>query len=163
MLRPASAAVVLALVACSRDEGRPTPPPVPAASSSRSSIDSLLGALAGLKGSFPAQGPPAIGDFSGDRSVLSAIADQGDSAVVRLVACMTRTEPTAVTKGRALRLGELCYAALVNTAYYEATDAQGGVSPDWPGHVDLPATPSQLQAAKQAWDSVVATRAYHLL
>jgi hypothetical protein len=163
MLRPASAVMVLAFLACSRDEGRPAPPSVPAASSSRSSLDSLLGALAELEGSFPAQGPPAIGDFSGDRSVLTAIADRGDSAVVRLVACMTKTEPTAVTKGRRLKLGELCYAALVNTAYYEATDARGDVSPDWPGHVDLPATSSQLQAAKQAWDSVVARRAYHLL
>ena len=163
MLRPTSAALVLALVACSRDEGHPAPPSMPAASSSRPSLDSLLGELAELKGSFSTEGPPAIGDFSGDRSVLTAIADRGDSAVVRLVACMTRTEPTAVTKGRALTLGELCYAALVNTAYYEATDAQGDVTPDWPGHVDLPATLSQLLAAKKAWDSVVARRAYHLL
>ena len=140
------------------------PPSVPSVSASQPPLDSLLGALARLKGSFPAQGPPAIGDFSGDRSVLSAIADKGDSAVGRLVRCMSRTEPTGVTKGRrALTLGELCYAALVNTAYYEATDAQGDVTADWPGHIDLPATRVQLEAAQQAWGSVVARRAYHLL
>ena len=77
---------------------------------------------------------------------------------------MNRPEPTGVAKGaRALTLGELCYAALANTAYYEASDEQGDLTPDWPGHIDLPATPAQLRAAKQAWDSVVARRAYHLL
>ena len=77
---------------------------------------------------------------------------------------MGRTEQTEVRKGpRALTLGELCYAALVNTAYYEAADAHGDLTPDWPGHIDLPATRVQLQAAQQAWESVVTRKAYHLL
>ena len=158
---------VLAFSACARDEGRSNSQSAaqPSTSGAQSaSLDSLLDALAGLKGSFPSAGPPSIGGFSGDRSVLTAIADKGDSAVVRLVGCMSRTEATRVTKGgRALNLGELCYAALVNTAYYEASDEQGDVTADWAGHVELPATLTQLQAAKQAWDSVVARRAYHLL
>jgi len=77
---------------------------------------------------------------------------------------MARAEPTGVRKGsHTLTMGELCYALLVNTAYYEPSDSRGELTSNWAGHLDLPATPAQLEAAKEAWDSVLVRRAYRLL
>jgi hypothetical protein len=105
-------------------------------------------------------------EFTGDMTVLRSITDLGDSAVARLVDCLDRTTPSAVTyKGRQVSVGLLCYVVLDRTAYYEAYDERPDDShryDAWPGSVTYSATPEQLRQAKRAWKDVVRRRVYHL-
>ncbi len=99
-------------------------------------------------------------ELEGKDSLLPPFAAFGDSAVVRLVACLDRDDPTRVTvEGRPVLLGALCHLALTYVAYAEPEGSESG---DWPGDVFPTASAEQLRAAKAAWEQVVRTRAYRL-
>jgi hypothetical protein len=80
-----------------------------------------------------------------------------DSALVRLVACLDRSEPaTATVEESPVPLGVICYEALrygVRPTGFEDGE-------DWPGFIAPTATSEGLAAARRAWQDVVAEGSY---
>lgn len=129
--------------------------------------DSVLGGLVDslrrLHGSFQVRGAPPDYQFVGQTSVFQRFSEHGDSAVIALVDCLDRTDPSATTLGgRPVSLGIMCSEALSRVALYEATDSQGDLDADWPGYVNATASQSALVAAKHAWSPVLKRHMYQL-
>ncbi len=126
-------------------------------------LDSLIENLRDLRGSF-VNVAPGRWDFAGDRSALVAFEEFRDSAVVRLVDCLDRTELAAATvQEQQVPMGYMCYAALARVAYYEWHQYQDVVKdPSWPGEVAATASVEDLRQAKTAWLQVVEKHLYFL-
>ena len=121
------------------------------------SISALIERLRTASGRF-VELPTRLWELQGVDSLLEAFAPFRDSAVVRLVDCLDRTEPTAMTVGgRPVLLGALCFEALTHIAYAEPEGSETG---EWPGVVFPDAAGPQLTAAKSAWAAVVRSRGY---
>ena len=120
-----------------------------------------MDSLARLPGNFTAwdQGP---WEFTGDAQVLRAFDEYGDSAVVRLVECLDRSEPARATaKGKPVPVGVMCYWALRRLAYFEWHE-DPAYADGWPGEIEPTASLEALRAAKQAWAAVVREKRYRL-
>jgi hypothetical protein len=125
---------------------------------SSASLVVLIDSLKRLPGEFT--GSLGRWEFSGDQSIFSAIAYHGDSAVLALVECLDRSEPSQATAaGKPVLVGAMCFSALHRMAYStEAEDAEG----QWPGIVEPTATAAELRAAKEAWVLAVKNKRYKL-
>lgn len=126
------------------------------------SLDALLDSIRVIKGQFiDYQG--VYWEFSGNRAVFSSFNRFKDSALVRLVDCLDRTDPVAATaNGEPVALGFMCYKALEQVAYYESDYEDPTTEVGWPGILDADASETQLIAAKRAWQKVVTERSYVL-
>lgn len=147
----------------SAGSGQSAPPTVSGAPQSQALVplQALLGSLARLPGDFTAwdQGP---WEFTGDAQLLRAFDDHGDSAVVRLVECLDRSEPARATaKGKSVPVGVMCYWALRRLAYFEWHE-DPAYADGWPGEIEPTASLEALRAAKQAWAAVVREKRYRL-
>lgn len=151
-------AVVLCAAGCDGGSGGDVKP-----ASADSQLSVLVDSLRVIPGEFT-NAAPGRWDFSGDRSLLIAFEQFGDSAVAALVDCLDRLDTTqAVVSGRPVSLGYMCYAALERVAYYEWHQYQDVVeNPTWPGMLDATATAEELRAAKAAWTQVVERKQYFL-
>jgi len=84
-----------------------------------------------------------------------------EGALAGLADCIDDASPSAsVLADKPAPLGWVCHAALTSFIYHEEVDAEGDVVPNWAGYPALPATPSDMQAAKAAWQKVLQTRQY---
>lgn len=183
-------ALVLTLVACVRGDSpsQDDRPPAPRAESPRGvspseprlaehllpvsmprsvpELDTLIASLATLPGEITAEW-----EFKGDHRTFAAILALSDSslaladtAVRRLVDCMGRTDPSAVTfEGRAVPVGIVCHRVMNWLAYHEEAGPDGGLVADWPGSVPVSASADVLKAAQRAWREVVRQRTYSFL
>ena len=126
------------------------------------SLDALLDSIRVIEGHFvDHQG--VYWEFSGNRAVFQAFNRFKDSALVRLVDCLDRTDRVAATaNGEPVALGFMCYKALEQVAYYEQDYEDPETDVLWPGILDANASEEQLIAAKRAWLVVVADRSYFL-
>jgi hypothetical protein len=123
----------------------------------------LIERLRELAGTFPSS-QSVGGEFTGDRELLVRLAEYKDSAVVKLVDCLDRTDSARATaEGQPVRMGVMCYLALSHTVSYEAADSKGDLDERWPGLVAPLASPNDLRLAKEAWKKVVAERRYTLI
>jgi hypothetical protein len=123
-------------------------------------LELLLDTLPTLQGAFPSED---LLEFSGDATVLVAIALYGEDAVASLLNCMGAETPTAATfAGKQLLLGHLCKAVLDLAVYHEATDQRGDIAGNWPGYTTFEASHAELLGAQKAWRTVVARRQYLL-
>jgi hypothetical protein len=131
-----------------------------AARRSSAPLPVLLDSLRRLPGEFSLS-PGKVWQFSGENAVFSALFDHGDSAVVSLVDCIDRSDLAVATlAGRHVTLGVMCGMALQRMASAtEYEDGPGG----WAGTIAPTATLVQLREAKQAWQKVIAKRAYKVL
>jgi hypothetical protein len=126
-------------------------------------LDTLVGGLATFPGELAADW-----DFVGDHRTFAALMELSDSnpaladtAVARLVDCMGRMEPSAMTfEGRTVPVGIVCHRALKWVAYHEETGPDGGLVGTWAGDVPVNASPEALRAAQRAWRVVVRQRTY---
>lgn len=124
-------------------------------------LAALVDSLARLPGDFSSW-EQGRWEFNGDAQVLSAFDRYADTAVVRLVACLDRTElAKATARGRPVPIGVMCYWALRRLAYYE-WQGNPGFPDKWPGEINPTATASDLRAAKEAWLRVVREGKYSL-
>ena len=155
--------VVAWLAACDRRETvRQGEAAASTAARRPATLDARIRALAAWRG--------RVGDAAADsvlRDWFAPYADSGavaDTAVVRLVACMARTEPSgAVVHGQPVLVGALCHAALQQFVYHEEVGADGGLTAEWAGDIGLAASPTQIRAAYGAWSEVVRQRTYATL
>jgi hypothetical protein len=132
-------------------------------SASNDTVAVLIERLRELAGTFPSS-QAAGGEFTGDRELLVRLAEYKDSAVVKLVDCLDRTDSARATAdGQPVRMGVMCYLALSHTVSYEAADSKGDLDERWPGLVAPLASPNDLRLAKEAWKKVVAERRYTLI
>ena len=127
------------------------------------SVQVLVEKLKHLPGIIPDTGIERD-DFGGNRETLIALSRQGENAVAPLVECLDRMDPAVATyKGAPVPMGFMCYQALRITATYEPTNAQGESDPAWPGILTAESKGPQLQAAKQAWTTVLRDKKYGLV
>jgi len=121
-------------------------------------IGELVDSLATIEGKF--RQVNLQWQFDGDDSMFRRIAGHGDSALAILVECLDRAEPAAATvNGRRVLVGVMCYTVLQRTAY--PTEHEDG-SGEWAGVVFPTASAGELEAAKAAWQEVLATGRYRL-
>ena len=126
-----------------------------------SQLEALVDSLAHVTGEFT-RWESGRWEFSGDRSILGAFDRYGSRAVVQLVKCLDREEPTAArVRGRMVPHGVMCYWALRRLAYHESS-TEDSAEPVWPGEITPTASMDELRAAKQAWERVVAEGTYRL-
>ena len=80
-----------------------------------------------------------------------------------LVNCIDNPSSSNSTlNGKHTPLGVVCYQALSQTAYYEATDSTGDIKSRWSGHVLPTANANELREAKRAWLEVINSNSYIL-
>jgi hypothetical protein len=131
------------------------------------SLGRLISALMHTAGTFDEGGSSGGWQFEPGQQLMEAIADFGDSAVVRLVECMgDTTRAEALARGRTVPRGVLCHEALMHTAYYEAYDERpegANKYKRWDGDIPPTATVSELLKAQVAWLAIVRTKRYRLL
>jgi hypothetical protein len=133
--------------------------------SASDSLARLIHSLASLRGRFSRTGIGFAWEFEGDMHLFHAIADFGDSAVARLVSCLTdTTKAVATVEGRTVLVGVMCYEALRRVAYFEwdPDDYRDAPSHRWPGSMDPTADPQQLRTAHDAWAEIVRRGLYIL-
>ncbi len=124
-----------------------TPPSAAGRSAQVDSMTALIERLRTVPGRYE-ELPTRLWELQGMDSILEAFVPFRDGAVVRLVDCLDRREPTATALGgRPVLLGALCFEALTHIAYAEPEGAESG---NWPGVVFPTATDAQLRAAKAA-------------
>ena len=143
----------------------PETTPSAAGSSQGDSLRVLVRELASLQGWFSQTGIGFAWEFEGPTDLFHSIADYGDSAVVRLVFCLSdTTEAAATAEGRRVLVGAVCYEALRRVAYFEWDPSEYTDAPRrrWPGVVDPTANPEELRAAQQAWAQIVREHRYIL-
>ena len=126
----------------------------------RDSLDHLIAALATLRGEFRHAPPYGGWEFRGNQRLFAALAQFGDSAVQKLVACLDDTTKSNVSvEGRPVLLGAVCYEALHHVAYVETPASEL----PWVGDISPTATPDALRRGKGAWMEAVRTHSYILL
>jgi hypothetical protein len=127
------------------------------------SVD-LAARLAGVEGTFVAEGASVELDYSAPGALAAILAEQDTQTTLRsLVDCLDDTTPSASRlNGQPVPLGVVCFEALSRLAYHEPTDVDGDIAPSWDGWISPDATPAQLRRAKAAWQIVLAEKTYIL-
>ena len=133
----------------------------------KDSLERLISNLAAMPGEFGESGGSGAWLLPAAEPSFDAIAAFGDSAVARLVDCMSDTSSAVPTlMGRHVSLGIVCYEVLSHVAYYEAYDDEPE-GPNkyraWEGDIPPSATHDQLLKAQIAWRSVIRQKRYRLL
>lgn len=125
--------------------------------------DSLISLLPTVRGDLKSYGV-VVGDLVGEKEVLYALIERGDSILPALADCLPRTESMEVTwEGQPLKLGHLCFVVLNSIAYYEHTDETGDISTGWPGHIGPDTSDEELAEAGEAWQEIIENRWYRTL
>ncbi len=102
--------------------------------------------------------------FSDKAAIAEVVGEGSDATIDQLVECLDDQTPSATTlKGQQVPTGVLCREALGQIIYYEATGPNGDIAAKWPGNIAPTATGADLQAAKRAWQEVVAKKLYRRL
>ncbi|MGD0886934.1 MAG: hypothetical protein ABSA46_18990 [Thermodesulfovibrionales bacterium] len=163
------------LFAADQDPSKPKP-------EDQKFLDNIVSILEALDGKFEykEEGPflktktgfkrAGVTVFSGDDSafvhlgnIIDKYPDTAHKVITTLVDCIDSVKPTRATyKDKPVSLGIMCYEALRNICYYEATDKEGSIT-TWEGIVLPGATRGDLGAAKKAWEKIVKERSYILL
>jgi hypothetical protein len=145
--------LVCAAVACSRASSTVGSPSA-SETATDAHLEALVGALDTVQGEFRDLADLTFA-FISETRILEAIAAYNQRAVPRLVECLGDTKlarATAEHVGR-IRVGVLCYEALVYTDYFQARNS----AQRWPeGFIDstffnFNADPAELRRAQRAW------------
>lgn len=159
--RVISMAAVIALLGC--------PSQVREAASDEDSATAvkspMIEALAEIPGRFERAPDSGAWTYSHAVEIEATLSDrEPHSSLEELVACLDDRRPSAsVLRGDRVAVGIVCYQALRQTAYFEPTDADGDIGPDWPGDIPPDALLEDLLVAQQAWRAVLERRSYILL
>jgi hypothetical protein len=123
---------------------------------------SLKGRLAQLTGSYAFRDDLDAFHYSEKQKIEEVLSTEArEAAVAALVDCLDDTTPSESSlDGRHVAVGIVCYEALTQLVYHEPTLPIGDVAATWPGAITPRASTEAMQAAKEAWRGVVATRAY---
>ena len=101
-----------------------------------------------------------------DKLKLEEIISSGnqEQTLLELVDCLDDLSPTkARLDEKSVVLGVVCYEALTQLAYYEATTPEGDIAGEWEGNISPNATSEELRAAKRAWHNVLREKKYIFL
>lgn len=132
--------------------------------STQDELSILIDSLRVQPGLFQQDATTGVWKYSGRLDLIDRIRAHGHEAVVRLVDCFDRTEPTQTAlASNYVALGVMCSEALRHIAYYEAADEFGDIDATWPGYVQATSTHSELVQARSAWRDAVEKRSYALL
>jgi hypothetical protein len=130
-------------------------------SSDTGQLAALIDSLARIPGSFTSW-DAGRWEFTGSSGVLSSFDQFSDRAVIALVDCLDRSQPSQATaRGRTVPHGVMCYWALRRLAYVE-NEGDPESRDTWPGQLEPTASAQQLAAAKEAWLRAVRDHRYHL-
>ena len=123
----------------------------------RPSLSSLLDSLRQVT-AVVTDDPSGAWSVGGAEPLLRTIGTFGDTAVAPLAGCIgDTTQVRATYKGKPVRMGLMCFAALQMVAYAEVDD-----SGNWPGALLPEDGAKRLVAAQAAWQDVVRRRVYRL-